>query len=97
MIVERAFAHGSLVLLADSYPLSNEALAADRNTGFLLWLIDDRRGVLFDETHLGLQRATRHHDAGAALRFTRDLNQHRCCSLAFYLEMSVHAGSKNQD
>ena len=54
VIVERPFAHGSLVFLADSYPLSNEALAADRNTGFLLWLIDQRRGVLFDETHLGL-------------------------------------------
>ena len=54
VIVERAFAHGSIVLLADSYPLSNEGLAADRNTGFLLWLIDNRGGVLFDETHLGL-------------------------------------------
>ncbi len=54
VIVERAFARGSIVLLADSYPLSNEALAGDRNTGFLLWLIDNRRGVLFDETHLGL-------------------------------------------
>jgi hypothetical protein len=54
VVVERAFAQGSLVLLADSYPLSNEALATDRNTGFLLWLIDNRSGVLFDETHLGL-------------------------------------------
>jgi hypothetical protein len=54
VIVERAFGRGSIVLLADSYPLSNEALATDRNTGFLLWLIDNRRGVLFDETHLGL-------------------------------------------
>jgi hypothetical protein len=54
VIVERAFGPGSIVLLADSYPFSNEALATDRNTGFLLWLIDNRRGVLFDETHLGL-------------------------------------------
>ncbi len=54
VIVERAFGHGSIVLLADSYPLSNESLAADRNTDFLLWLIDNRRGVFFDETHLGL-------------------------------------------
>jgi hypothetical protein len=54
VIVERAFGQGSIILLADSYPLSNEALATDRNTGFLLWLIDNRRGVLFDETHLGL-------------------------------------------
>src|ERR1700676_2434095 len=54
VIVERAFGQGSIVLLADSYPLSNEALATDRNTGLLLWLIDNRRGALFDETHLGL-------------------------------------------
>jgi hypothetical protein len=54
VIIERAFAQGSLVLLADSFPLSNEALAGDRNTHFLLWLIEKREGVLFDETHLGL-------------------------------------------
>jgi hypothetical protein len=54
VIVERAFAHGSIVLLADTYPLSNEGLAADRNTGFLVWLIDNRSGVTFEETHLGL-------------------------------------------
>ena len=54
VIVERPFARGSLVLLGDSYPLSNEALAVDRNTGFLLWLISGCREVLFEETHLGL-------------------------------------------
>lgn len=54
VIVERPFAQGSIVLLADTYPLSNEGLAADRNTAFLLWLIDNRRGVQFEETHLGL-------------------------------------------
>jgi hypothetical protein len=54
VIIERPFAQGSIVLLADTYPLSNEALAADRNTAFLLWLIDNRRGVQFEETHLGL-------------------------------------------
>ena len=54
VIVERPFAHGSLVLLSDSYPLSNEALAVDRNTGLLLWSISGCREVLFDETHLGL-------------------------------------------
>jgi hypothetical protein len=54
VIVERPFARGSLVLLGDSYPLSNEALAVDRNTGLLLWLIGSSREVLFEETHLGL-------------------------------------------
>jgi hypothetical protein len=54
VIFERAFAQGSLVLVADSFPLSNEALAGVRNTEFLLWLIEKRDGILFDETHLGL-------------------------------------------
>jgi hypothetical protein len=54
VIIEGPFARGTLVLLGDSYPLSNEALAVDRNTGFLLWLISDCREVLFEETHLGL-------------------------------------------
>jgi hypothetical protein len=55
VIVERPIARGSLVLLADSYPLSNEALAVDRNTGLLLWSISGCREVLFEETHLGLK------------------------------------------
>ena len=54
VIVERPFARGSLVLLSDSYPLSNEALAVDRNTGLLLWLIGGCHEVLFEEIHLGL-------------------------------------------
>ena len=54
VIIERPIARGSLVLLADSYPLSNEALARDRNTAFLLWLVRDCRAVLFEETHFGL-------------------------------------------
>jgi hypothetical protein len=54
VIVERAVGPGSLALLADSYLLSNESLATDRQTNLLLWLLNDRRAVLFDETHLGV-------------------------------------------
>jgi hypothetical protein len=54
VIVERAIGPGSIALLSDTYPLSNEALAADRQTDFLIWLINDRAGVVFDEIHLGL-------------------------------------------
>lgn len=54
VIVERAVGPGSIALLSDTYPLSNEALAADRQTDFLIWLINDRAGVVFDEIHLGL-------------------------------------------
>ena len=97
VIVERAFAHGSLVLLADSYPLSNEALATDRNTGFLLWLIDNRSGVLFDETHLGLSERPGIMTLAQRYGLQGTCHQHRGCSVAFYLEMSVHTGSKNQE
>jgi hypothetical protein len=54
VIVERAVGPGSIALLADTYPLSNEALATDRQTDFLIWLIKDRTGGVFDEIHLGL-------------------------------------------
>ena len=55
VIVERPIGAGTLVLIADSYPLSNEALAVDRHTGLLLWLVRGCREVLFEETHLGLR------------------------------------------
>jgi hypothetical protein len=54
VIVERAVGPGSLVLMADSYPLSNESLATDRQTNLLLWLLNNRPGVVFDENHLGV-------------------------------------------
>jgi hypothetical protein len=54
VIVERMVGAGSIVLLSDTYPLSNEGLATDRQTDFLLWLINDRAGVVFDEIHLGI-------------------------------------------
>jgi hypothetical protein len=54
VIVERVFGFGSIVLLSDTYPLSNEALATDRQTEFLIWLINDRASIVFDEIHLGI-------------------------------------------
>ena len=54
VIIERIVGAGSIVLLSDTYPLSNEGLATDRQTDFLLWLINDRAGVVFDEIHLGI-------------------------------------------
>jgi hypothetical protein len=54
VIVERVFGSGSIVLLSDTYLLSNEGLATDRQTGFLIWLINNRAGIVFDEIHLGI-------------------------------------------
>lgn len=52
--VERSFGRGTLVLLADSYLFSNEALRKDRQPRLLAWLVGDAPHVLFDETHLGV-------------------------------------------
>jgi hypothetical protein len=55
VLVERKQGRGSLVLAADSYLVSNEALRQDRQPALLAWLIGSNRGVVFDETHLGVR------------------------------------------
>jgi hypothetical protein len=52
--VERKFGDGVVVLLANCYPMSNEALATDRDTPLLAAAIGDNRRVIFDEYHLGI-------------------------------------------
>jgi len=52
--VERTFGTGAIVLLASCYPLSNEALAGERDTTLVAWTLGSNRQVIFDEHHLGL-------------------------------------------
>jgi len=52
--VERQFGNGVIVLLANCYPLSNEALAVDRDTELLASTIGGNQHVIFDEHHLGI-------------------------------------------
>jgi hypothetical protein len=52
--VERPFGAGAIVLLASCYPLSNEALARERDTTAIAWALGSNRQVVFDEHHLGL-------------------------------------------
>jgi hypothetical protein len=54
VMIERAFGKGSLVLMTDSYLVSNEAMQNDRHADFLAYLVGDKNRVLFDETHLGV-------------------------------------------
>jgi hypothetical protein len=54
VIVERSVGQGSLVLVADAYPFSNEALAKERRAGLLALLIGRSRRVVFEESHLGV-------------------------------------------
>ncbi len=56
VLVERKFGKGSLVLSADSFFISNEALWSQRHPQLLAWLVGSNAAIIFDETHLGLVR-----------------------------------------
>ena len=57
VIIERTFGKGTLVLSADSYFLSNEALRNERHPELLAWLVGSNTTVIFDETHLGVMES----------------------------------------
>jgi hypothetical protein len=76
VMMERPFGRGSLVVCADAFPFSNEALLQEREPQLLSWLTGSSLRVVFDETHLGvaidpgiaaLARKYRLHGAFAAL------------------------------
>jgi hypothetical protein len=56
VIIERSFGRGSLVLSADSFFLSNEALRSERHPQLLAWLLGGGANIVFDETHFGILR-----------------------------------------
>lgn len=65
VLIERRLGAGSIVLGADSFFLSNEALQRARATPLLSWLVVNARGgglVVFDEHHLGMEE-----DGGVAV------------------------------
>jgi len=55
VVLRQKIGLGTVVLLADSFPFSNEGLAIKRVPEFLLWTLGPARKVVFDETHLGVQ------------------------------------------
>ena len=54
VLVERRLGRGTVLLVADSYAFSNEALVKDRQPGLLAWMIGGGRDIIFDEAHLGV-------------------------------------------
>ncbi|MDR3555506.1 MAG: hypothetical protein P4L55_12190 [Syntrophobacteraceae bacterium] len=57
VLVERPMGAGSMVLLADSYLLSNEAMLNHRLPGLLCRLAGPGRLMVFDEYHLGIAKS----------------------------------------
>ena len=56
VVAERTVGRGTLVFVGDSYYLTNEGLAIDRQPALVAWLICPNAFVQFDEQHLGMQR-----------------------------------------
>lgn len=54
VLIEKSFGRGSIVLVADAYCLSNEAMNRQRATALLSWLVADYRRVTFLEGPLGV-------------------------------------------
>ncbi|MGD8881353.1 MAG: DUF4350 domain-containing protein [Desulfobacterales bacterium] len=54
VIIEKPYGKGSLVMAADSFFLSNEALRSERHPQLLAWMIGESATVVFDETHFGI-------------------------------------------
>ncbi len=57
VLIERPYGKGSIVLSADSFFLSNEAMKNRRYPELLSWLCGRHRRIVFDETHLGVSKA----------------------------------------
>ena len=56
VIIERPFGRGSLVLCADSFFISNEALQSERQPQLLAWLLGCHSNIVFDEAHFGIYK-----------------------------------------
>lgn len=55
-IIERSFGQGTMVLCADSFFISNEALWSERHPELLIWLIGGKTNLVFDEAHFGIYK-----------------------------------------
>jgi Domain of unknown function (DUF4350) len=53
--IERPFGRGSLVLVANPFPFSNEAMAGKPDTRFLMRMLGSNRRAIFDESHFGIE------------------------------------------
>ena len=56
VVIERDFDGGTIVLSADSYIFSNEAMRNHRYPELLAWVLGDQNEIVFDESHLGVRR-----------------------------------------
>ncbi|MEM9017768.1 MAG: DUF4350 domain-containing protein [Verrucomicrobiota bacterium] len=70
VVIERDFGAGSIVVLTDTYFVSNEALHLGGSIEFLLWLLGEKKTVVFDETIHGVE------ETGGAMKLMREYRIH---------------------
>ena len=58
VIIFRKYGQGTIILCADSYMFSNEAMVSHRYPRLLSWLIGPGKKIYFDESHFGIQKKT---------------------------------------
>jgi hypothetical protein len=56
VIIERPMGKGTIVLCADSFFISNEALRSERHPQLLIWLLGGHSNIIFDESHFGIYK-----------------------------------------
>jgi hypothetical protein len=54
LLIERKLGKGSIVLAADAFPLTNQALLFHRDTNLISWYAGPNRRLIFDESHFGV-------------------------------------------
>ena len=54
VVIERTWGAGSVILMADSYLFSNEAMVQHRQTAMLVKMLGPQKTILFDELHHGI-------------------------------------------
>jgi hypothetical protein len=57
VIIEKPYGQGSIVIAADSYLFSNEAMRKERSPELLLWFIGPHAKMIFEETHFGINKS----------------------------------------
>ncbi len=58
VVIERTVGRGSVVAVADGFLFANEGLSRGRESAVLSWALGDRRRVVFDESHLGVEESS---------------------------------------
>jgi len=55
VMIQREVGQGRIVLISDSYPVSNEALRWELYPRLFSWILSETRNVIFVESHLGVR------------------------------------------